>query len=126
MKAMSLNICVDFDGTCVYHEYPNVGGTLPGAVEVQKELVAAGHGLILWTMRCDEKLQDAVNWYAANDIPLYGVQRNPAQDWTTSPKAYAQIYIDDAALGCPLKHDAPRPYVDWVKVRELLVERGAL
>ena len=46
---------------------------------------------------------DAVNWFKKNDIPLYGINENPDQSsWTTSPKPYCHIYIDDAALGCPL------------------------
>ena len=75
-------------------------------------------------------LTDAVNWFNENGIPLYGIQTNPTQHtWTTSPKAYAQLYIDDAALGCPLKYDlkfADRPFVDWSMVREMLVQYGVL
>ena len=37
-------IAIDFDGTCVYHDYPYVGKDI-GAVPVLKELVAAGHKL---------------------------------------------------------------------------------
>ena len=49
--------------------------------------------------------------------------------YDTAPKAYAQLYIDDAALCCPLIYDktySDRPFVDWKKVREMLVERGVL
>jgi hypothetical protein len=126
-------IGVDFDGTCVTHEFPKVGKDV-GAVPVLKELVESGHKLVLFTMRSDgqvygDVLADAVNWFKENDIPLYGIQRNPTQDsWTTSPKAYAQVYIDDAALGCPLLETdlSSRPYVDWVKVREWFEEQGFL
>lgn len=113
---------VDFDGTCVTHEYPLVGRDI-GAPAVLKRIVQEGGQLILWTMRSGEKLQEAVNWFAANEIPLYGVQRNPTQDsWTQSPKCYAQVYIDDAALGCPLSPGLPgeRPHVDWDAVAKLL------
>lgn len=120
-------ICVDFDGTCVEHDYPEIGKDI-GAVPVLRDLVKGGHQLILWTMRSGTELEDAVEWFKFNAIPLYGVQRNPEQEaWTTSPKAYAQMYIDDAALGCPLiRDDAWRPYVDWVKVRKLLVSAEIL
>jgi hypothetical protein len=120
-------IAVDFDGTCVTHEFPNMGRDI-GAVPVLKELVAAGHKLILWTMRSGDRadgsdpLKDAVEWFQRHGIPLYGVNQNPTQkEWTQSPKAYATIYIDDAALGVPLVHpEGGRPYVDWVRVREAL------
>lgn len=133
-----LEIAIDFDGTCVTHEFPKVGQDI-GAAPVLKRLAASGHKLILYTMRSDRLtggdtgpsliedvtgafLTDAVNWFADNNIPLYGIQSNPTQsDWTTSPKCYAQLYIDDAALGCPLVHGKhSRPYVDWEAVEKLL------
>lgn len=136
-------IAIDFDGTCVTHEYPKVGRDI-GAVPVLKALVESGHQLILWTMRCDKTpkepsfpgekvkpekyLQDAVNWFKQNDIPLFGIQCNPEQHtWTESPKAYAQLYIDDAALGCPLVHSlTERPYVNWSTVEALLKGSGII
>ena len=73
-------------------------------------------------------LTDAVNWFAENGIALYGVQKNPKQRfWTSSPKAYGHLYIDDANLGCPLiVPDEGRPYVNWEEIRSLLVERAIL
>jgi len=112
---------VDFDGTCVTHEYPNVGQNI-GAERVLSKIVEEGGLLILWTMRSGKELQDAVDWFKTHGIPLYGIQRNPTQDeWTESPKAYAQIYIDDAALGCPLTTHtkAERPFVDWNKIEKM-------
>ena len=114
-------IAVDFDGTCVTHEYPGVGRSI-GAEPVLKELAALGARIVLWTMRSGPKLDDAVKWFAAAGIPLWGVQRNPEQStWTDSPKCYAQVYIDDAALGAPLCHPlGERPYLDWDGARILL------
>lgn len=109
-------IGIDFDGTCVTHDYPEVGKDI-GAVEVLKQISDKGHLLILNTMRSGKELQDAVDWFNSNGIPLYGVNENPTQkQWTSSPKVYAHLYIDDAALGCPLKVDtniSNRPFVDW-------------
>lgn len=47
-----MEIAIDFDGTCVTHEFPNVGKDI-GAVPILKRLVAKGHKLILYTMRSD-------------------------------------------------------------------------
>lgn len=123
-----LEIAVDFDGTCVTHDYPRVGKDI-GAIPVLKRLVDNGHRLILFTMRSGKELEDAVQWFQTNDIPLYGVNENPTQKkWTQSPKVYAQIYIDDAALGCPTtarvtqEGGTGRVYVDWKKVEEELEE----
>jgi len=97
-----MKIAIDFDGTCVTHEYPNIGRDI-GAVPVLKRLVEAGHKLILNTMRSGPQLEAAVNWFKDHDIPLYGVNEDPGQkEWTQSPKVFANMYIDDAALGCPL------------------------
>jgi hypothetical protein len=138
-----MDICIDFDGTCVTHEFPKIGQDI-GAIPVLKELIDAGHKLILFTMRSDRKkkkkvgdetivveenfLTDALNWFEQNGIKLYGVQKNPTQRfWTTSPKAYGHLYIDDANLGCPLiVPEKGRPYVDWNEVRKKLVEMGVL
>jgi len=141
----NMDICVDFDGTCVTHDFPEIGKDI-GAVPVLKELVENGHRLILFTMRSDRKkkkkvngeeiiveenvLTEAVQWFEDNGIPLYGIQKNPTQRfWTSSPKAYGHLYIDDANLGCPLIYDeeiSDRPFVDWLSVRLMLGERGVL
>ena len=127
-----MKIGIDFDGTCVTHEYPEIGKDI-GAVPVLKRLSANGHLLILNTMRSGKELEAAVNWFKDNDIPLSGINEDPGQkEWTQSPKVYANLYIDDAALGCPLIYPVKgflpgedisgRPYVDWEKVEQLLFQ----
>lgn len=129
-------IAIDFDGTCVTHEYPKVGKDI-GAAPILKLLAENGHQLILWTMRGtrthpSDTLKDAVNWFKNNQIPLWGINENPDQKktgWTNSNKQHAELYIDDAALGCPLKYDnekSNRPFVDWVRVEEYLKYRGLI
>lgn len=122
-------ICIDFDGTCVTHDYPDIGHDI-GAFPVLKRLQAKGHKLILFTMRSGKELEYAVQCLALEGIELYGVNRNPSQDsWTKSPKAYGALYIDDAALGTPLIFDramSDRPFVDWKEVEKLLEQRGWL
>ncbi|MBR5807056.1 MAG: HAD family hydrolase [Alistipes sp.] len=128
MSYTGLCIAVDFDGTCVTHEYPYLGQDI-GAVPVLRELAEQGHKLILYTMRSGKLEKEAIEWFKQNDIPLYAVNTNPSQKkWTKSPKVHADVYIDDSALGVPLIHSmtTSRPYVDWVKVREWLVAEGFL
>lgn len=129
-----MEICIDFDGTCVKHAYPKVGEDI-GSQKTLKQLVANGHKLILFTMRSGKELDDAVKWFEQNNIPLYGINKNPTQSrWTKSPKAYGQLYIDDAALGTPLiyhfnndeKSLSERPYVDWTTVSSWLYEMGLI
>ncbi len=121
-------IGIDFDGTVVTHEYPKIGKDI-GAVPVLKKIVDAGHKLILFTMRSSKNgtLQDAIKWFKDHDIPLFGVNSNPTQaSWTDSPKAYCNLYIDDAAMGSPTKLDTAvsgRPFIDWEKVEDILEEK---
>lgn len=125
-------VCVDFDGTCVTHEYPKIGDDVPNAVNVLKKLNENEVKIILWTIRSGEHLEDAVNWFAEREIKIWAVNKNPQQRfWSKSPKAYANVYIDDAALGCPLKQFEDesgdrRPYADWFEIEKLLEEIGYL
>lgn len=128
MSYTGLYIAVDFDGTCVTHEYPYIGQDV-GAVPVLRELVEQGHHLILYTMRSGKLEKEAIAWFKEHGLPLYSVNSNPTQKkWTKSPKVHADVYIDDGALGVPLIRSitTSRPYVDWVKVREWLVQEGFL
>lgn len=121
-------IGIDFDGTVVTHEYPHIGEDA-GAVPVLKELVANRNRLILYTMRSGALLDKAKRWFEERKIPLWAVNNNPDQkSWTSSPKVYAHLYIDDSALGCPLKimDGSSRPVADWVRIREQLIREGYL
>lgn len=136
-----MDIVIDFDGTVVTHDFPSVGKDI-GAVPVLRRLVGRGHRLILFTMRSNgepihgdfetdgQYLDHAVEWFKNNGIELWGIQTNPEQaSWTTSPKAYGKLIIDDAALGAPLKTDrsiSGRPFIDWVRVEEMLEDANAL
>lgn len=122
-------IAVDFDGTCVEHNYPAIGMDVEGAVDVLRTLNKHGHRIILNTMRSDQRLEAAVRWFRDRKIELWAVNRNPEQEqWTSSPKVYADIYIDDSALGCPLifLEGVRRPVVNWSKVRQLLESDGII
>jgi len=138
-------IAVDFDGTVVTHDYPNIGKDI-GAIPVLKKLVAKGHKLILFSMRSDidevshEKLvdylgkghflTDAVNWYKENGIELHGVNVNPDTiEWSGTPKPDADYFIDDRSIGCPLIENemySSKPYADWIKIEEILIRKGVL
>lgn len=84
MRAYTINI--DYDGTCVAHDFPRISKDI-GAIDVLLKLTNAGHKLILFTMRSDKAdvatvepgihnesanyLTQAVNWFYDNNIPLY-------------------------------------------------------
>lgn len=128
-------ISVDFDGTCVTANFPFIGYNI-GAQYVLKTLVDKGHKIILNTLRGHvsrdwnknnfdfDVLDAALNWFKANNIELYGVNENPDQDWTDSPKPFAHFIIDDYALGCPLINVGDRYFVDWIKITQFFYNCG--
>lgn len=128
-RERSYVIAVDFDGTCVEHDYPAVGMDVEGAVDTLRELNRRGHRIILYSMRSGDKLDAAVRWFKERKIELWAVNNNPEQsEWTSSPKVYADLYIDDSALGCPIMFidGVQRPVVKWAKVRTQLEYDGVL
>jgi hypothetical protein len=117
-------ISVDFDGTCVTHEFPKTGKDI-GAEIVLRKLAKKGYDIICLSMRSSEHKEDfgidtiqaIKDWFSSHDIPLYAVNHNPCQEmWSKSRKVYANLYIDDQFLGCPLKKNqkySDRNFVDW-------------
>ena len=125
-------IVLDFDGTVVTHAYPRIGKDI-GAVPVLKRLVNNGCRLLLSTMRSRDSegvdtLQPALDWFEKRGIPLFGVNENPTQrEWTSSPKVHGNLYIDDGALGAPLKADGNgKACIDWSRAAVYLYYMGLL
>jgi hypothetical protein len=115
-------VAVDFDGTIVRHAYPKIGEPVPLAVEGLQMFQQKGWKIILHTMRGGDYLQAAVNYLENAGIELYGLNENPTQKhWTESTKCYAPLYIDDAAIGCPLIYPpGERAFVDWMAIFYLM------
>ena len=126
----NVSICIDFDGTCVTNEYPEIGKDVPGCIDILKKLNEKKVNIILLTQRDGKKLADAIEWFKKNDIKLYGINDNPSQSsWSKSRKVYADLYIDDRNLGCPLalhKSLSDKVFVDWKKVEKMLKEMRVL
>jgi ribonucleotide monophosphatase NagD (HAD superfamily) len=123
MARKQFTICLDFDGTFVYHEFPEVGAVIPGAADWVRRWIEAGARIILWTIRDNDHatgkkyLQEAIDTLMQNGIELFAVNNNPSQiEWSRSPKAYCNMYVDDAAFGAPLRRDeaiCSRAFLDW-------------
>lgn len=128
-------VAVDFDGTIVTHEFPRIGTLLPGAKKTLEILKKRGHKVFLWTMRSEENIDSldyltpAVEFLGDLGIDLDGVNFSPAR-FSISPKQHANIYIDDAALGCPKKlygvGERVFSGVDWKVVATQLLDAGFL
>ena len=121
-----LIVAVDFDGTVVEHKFPQIGQPVPNAIEWIKKWSEKGAKIILWTVRSGEYLEQALEYIGQNGIELFGVNKNPEQhSFSNSPKAYAAIYVDDAAYGCPLHQPIQfdSPVVNWDVVGPDILEK---
>lgn len=99
-----MTIAVDFDGTIVTHEYPQIGEERPFAVETLKMLISDRHRLILWTVREGKLLEDAVEWCRERGIEFYAVNKDYPEEkqegnqhYTRKPKV--DVWIDDRNIG---------------------------
>ena len=75
-------IAVDFDGTIVNHEYPEIGSEIPFATTYIRKLIEEQHQVILWTVRRGKLLQDAVDWCKERGIEFYAVNKSYPEEET--------------------------------------------
>ena len=96
-------IAVDFDGTIVEHNYPNIGEEIPFATSTLRMLADQRHRLILWTVRRGELLDEAVEWCRERGVEFYAVNKNFPEEILDDAgcfgKINADVFIDDCSLG---------------------------
>ena len=93
-------IAVDFDGTIVEHRYPEIGKPIPFAIETLLQLQKEQHQLILWTVREDELLQEAIDYCSELGLYFYAANANFPEETSRVPrKVNADMFIDDRNLG---------------------------
>lgn len=96
-------IAVDFDGTIVAHEYPNIGKEIPFAIDTLKKIQSEGrHQLILWTVREGNLLDEAVEFCRERGLEFYAINSNypePEEVVSGTRKLNAELFIDDRNLG---------------------------
>ena len=107
-------LAIDFDGTIVEHQYPQIGKERSFAFSTLKELEKQGHRLILWTYRAGKELDEAVEFCKSNGLEFYAINKNYPEekfDETTSRKILADVYIDDRNVG---------GFLGWSKIWQIL------
>ena len=93
-------IAIDFDGTIVEHKYPEIGRPIPFAIETLLQFQQENHKLILWTVREDDLLQEAIDYCAERGLIFYANNTNYPEEITPSPrKLSVDMFIDDRNLG---------------------------
>lgn len=94
-------IAVDFDGTIVKNEWPNIGKMRLFAKFVLKWLKKRGHTLILWTCRSQKEISESALFLESRGIEFDYINENPKEaieKYNNDPrKIGADWYIDDKA-----------------------------
>jgi hypothetical protein len=93
---------IDFDGTIVDDNFPDVGKLKPGAKRVINKLKQAGHTLILWTCRNGQHLQEAKDFLKKEDLEFdYFNESTPdiKKQGFGEPKIFYDVLIDDRNIG---------------------------
>ena len=114
-----MTIAVDFDGTIVDHQYPEIGKEKPFAIQTLKQLQLEGNRLILWTSREDELLDEAIAFCHERGLDFYAVNSNEPADalfHKNTKKVIADVYIDDHNLG---------GIPEWGEIYEIITQKRA-
>jgi len=102
MISETLTIAVDFDGTIVEDEYPEIGKAKLFAFDTLLKLQEKGHRLILWTYRNGSTLENAIQFCKDKGVVFYAVNKSfPEEEFDPnfSRKINADIFIDDRNVG---------------------------
>ena len=97
-----MKIAVNFDGTIVENNYPEIGKEKPFAFYVLLNLIQRGHKLILCTHRTGEELQKVIEYCRERDLEFYAVNDNRFDEKCLeglNRQIDADIFIDSRNLG---------------------------
>lgn len=95
-------IAVDFDGTLVENCYPDIGPPKMHVINKAIKEKRNGAKLILWTCRCHNQLQEAVDYCKSFGLEFDAINANVEESINTfkddSRKVFANEYWDDRAV----------------------------
>lgn len=107
-------IAVDFDGTIVKEEFPEIGELIPAAKRTLKRFKERGGKIIIWTCRTKESLREAIEFLNEWKVPYDAINEN-------IPERIEQYGTDPRKIGADLYIDDRTPYgVDWDYIAKLL------
>lgn len=95
-------IAVDFDGTIVENNYPEIGEPKLFVFESLQEIEKAGHQIILFTTRTGNLLNEAVEFCRNNGIEFYAINRSYPEEKLQdmgSRKIMCDVFISDKNFG---------------------------
>ncbi len=114
-----MTIAVDFDGTIVHDRYPDIGNEKPFAIQTIKMLMQEGHQFVLWSVREDDALEEAVEWCRQRGVEFYAVNQNFVGEDSETTRHYSRklkvdLFIDDRNIG---------GLPDWGTIYKMIHER---
>ena len=115
MISETYTIAVDFDGTIVEDDYPNIGKAKLFAFETLIKLQEKGHRIILWTYRSGKSLDNAIIYCKEKGILFYAINKSfPEEEFEEgySRKISADLFIDDRNIG---------GLIGWGEIYQLLI-----
>lgn len=102
MATLPYIIAVDFDGTLVEDEFPEIGEPIEGVWEDVFEAQKGGAKIILWTSRDNERLKAAVEFCTSRGLHFDAINDNldecKVMFNNDTRKVYANEYWDDKAV----------------------------
>lgn len=105
----SLIFAVDFDGTIVEHDFPDIGDEKPLAIRTLRALQDRGHKVIIYTCRRPPYVGPIIEWMLERGFRPDAVNKNLSHLPTNHPsKILAHVYIDDRSFP---------PFTDWLDVQ---------
>jgi hypothetical protein len=93
-------LAIDLDGTLLQYDGwkgdAHYGKPNPGMREMLQEVRDAGWLIVIWTTRSGD---GAIrNHLTKHNIPFDYVNKNPGGPGSSSPKIFADVYLDDRAI----------------------------
>ena len=96
-------VAVDFDGILCRDEFPGIGAPNYSMISLVHEIIDAGHEVVLWTSRADDRLVEAVRWCEDRGLHFCAVNDNAPSNRARyerlypddTRKVYADVYMDD-------------------------------
>lgn len=92
-------MAVDFDGTLVIDQFPEIGAERKKFCKVIRILQKMGVKSILWTSRTGSALDEAIEWCEDHDLHFDAINKNLPEvvelTGTDTRKVYANVYFDD-------------------------------
>lgn len=119
-------IAIDFDGVLCEDRFPEIGAPDYEVISLVRQLIDAGHEVVLWTCRVDARLQEAVEWCEDRGLHFCAVNENAPSNrarWAAeypngTRKVYADVYVEDHDL---LYRRADRLYREGVQYSDMVV-----